>query len=312
MRLRHPRLIGALLASVGVLAGTALYVHMQARRAERENPPMGRFLEIDGVRLHYVERGKGQPLVLLHGNGAMVEDWAVSGVLERAAENYRVIAFDRPGFGHSERPRNRLWTPDAQARLLWEAMRRLGIERPIVVGHSWGTMVALAMALDHQSAIERVVLLSGFYFPQPRADVLMSVPAVPVVGDVMRYTVSPLSGKLLEGKMMKMIFAPNPVPPRFAARFPMELALRPSQIRAAAADTALMIPGAAALSARYRPLSVPVAIIAGTGDQIVNTRKHSVRLHEALPGSTLHLVQGAGHMVHYVAQDRILDAIAGR
>ncbi len=115
----------ALVATAAALAATALWVNHRARRAEREHPPLGRFLEVDGVRLHYAERGQGQPVVLLHGNGSMIEDLAISGLIDLLAERYRVIAFDRPGYGYSSRPRDRIWTPDAQADLLLEACRQL-------------------------------------------------------------------------------------------------------------------------------------------------------------------------------------------
>ena len=95
--------------AAGVLAaaaGAALLNHWLARKAERRNPPRGRFIKVQGVRLHYVERGTGPALVLLHGNGSMIEDFQSSGLIELAARKYRVIAFDRPGFGHSDRPRH--------------------------------------------------------------------------------------------------------------------------------------------------------------------------------------------------------------
>ena len=85
-----------------------------AKKAERDNPAAGRFLDVNGVRLHYVERGLGDPLVLLHGNGSMIEDFQSSGLIDLAAKQFKVIVFDRPGFGHSDRPRNVIWTPDAQ------------------------------------------------------------------------------------------------------------------------------------------------------------------------------------------------------
>jgi pimeloyl-ACP methyl ester carboxylesterase len=90
---------------VAVLAVSAAVNYRLAKKAERDNPPTGKFLEINGVRLHYVERGAGDALVMLHGNGSMIEDFASSGLIDLAAKNYRVITFDRPGFGHSERPR---------------------------------------------------------------------------------------------------------------------------------------------------------------------------------------------------------------
>jgi pimeloyl-ACP methyl ester carboxylesterase len=99
-------------------------------------------LEVNGLRLHYVERGSGAPLVLLHGNGSMIQDFESSGLIDLAAKNYRVIVFDRPGFGHSDRPRNVVWTPAAQAELVNSALDRLGVSHAIVLGHSWGASVA--------------------------------------------------------------------------------------------------------------------------------------------------------------------------
>ena len=102
-------------AVAAVLTVAAVVNRSLARKAERDNPPLGQFIEVNGVRLHYLERGSGEPLVLLHGNGSMIEDFESSGLIKRASKNYRVIAFDRPGFGHSERPRNVVWTPERQA-----------------------------------------------------------------------------------------------------------------------------------------------------------------------------------------------------
>jgi pimeloyl-ACP methyl ester carboxylesterase len=165
---------GGLLALAGMaLAGSALLSHYKAKQAERRHPPRGRFVTAGGVRLHYIEAGRGPSVVLLHGNGAMAEDFLISGVFERAAQKYRVIALDRPGFGYSERPRGRKWSASAQAAILPQALRLLGIDRAIVVGHSWGTLVALALALDHPRLVSGLVLASGYYFPTPRADVAL-------------------------------------------------------------------------------------------------------------------------------------------
>src|SRR4051794_11264702 len=133
---------GGLLGVAGIaLAGAAFIAHRHARQAELAYPAKGRFVTAGGARLHYIEQGKGRPVVFLHGNGAMVEDLLISGVIGRAAQKYRAIAIDRPGFGHSDRPRGRSWTAAAQASILPEAFRLLDAERPIVVAHSWGTLV---------------------------------------------------------------------------------------------------------------------------------------------------------------------------
>jgi pimeloyl-ACP methyl ester carboxylesterase len=299
------------LAATGVaLAAAALWVNHRARQAEREHPPLGRFLEVDGVRLHYAERGQGQPVVLLHGNGSMIEDLAISGVVDRLAERYRVIAFDRPGYGHSSRPRDRIWTPDAQAEVLLEACRRLGVQRPIVVGHSWGTLVTMAMALHHQDELAGIVLLSGYYFPTARVDVpLFAAPALPVIGDVMRHTISPLIGRAMWPRLKRRIFAPAPVAPQFEAGFPTWMALRPSQLRAAASETALMIPAAAAMRHHYGELRLPVVIAAGADDQYVDTWQQSAELHRLVPASELLTFPRVGHMVYHTAPRETLEAI---
>jgi pimeloyl-ACP methyl ester carboxylesterase len=301
---RHPFALAAL-----ALAGSALLVQRRTRQAERANPPQGKFIDVEGVRLHYLEHGAGEPLLLLHGNGTMIREMEISGLIDLAADRYRVITFDRPGYGHSARPRGRLWTPRAQARLLHEALRRLGVERPIVVGHSWGTQVALAYALEFPSQVQSLVLLSGYYFPTLRFDVpLLSPPAIPLVGDVLRYTISPWIGRLIWPLMLKRIFGPAPVPPRFAA-FPVWMVLRPSQLRAAAAEAALMIPDAMALRKRYRDLDLPVMIMAGEEDRHVDAGQQSVRLHQELPRSELRLVPGVGHMIHHSVPRQVMEAI---
>ena len=301
---------GAGAAAAGAALGAAaVYNRRQAKRAEERNPPAGRFIEVDGVRLHYLERGEGTPIVLLHGNGAMIEDWVASGMMHRLSQSHRVIAFDRPGFGHSERPRSTVWTAEAQAALVAGALKELGVNQPLVVGHSWGALVTLALALDNPGLASGIVLLGGYYYPSVRGDVLLaSQPAIPGIGDAMRYTISPLLGRALSPAVAKKVFSPAPVPDKFEG-FPMDMALRPSQIRAEAAEAALMIPAAAMLSRRFEELDLPVTIVAGAGDRMVDPVDQAERLHDALPGSRLVLIEGSGHMVHYTATEVVAAAI---
>ena len=297
-------------AAGAALGGVALLNRSRATRSERANPPLGSFITVDGVKLHYLEKGNGTPLVLLHGNGSMIQDWIVSGLFDRLSETHRVIAFDRPGFGYSERPRTRLWTPSAQAALIAEALDELAVEQALVVGHSFGTLVAVELALRHPAKVSGLALLGGYFYPSVRADaVLASPPAVPVLGDVMRYTISPLLGAALAPAVNKKIFSPAPVPDNWIDNFPIEMTLRPSQIRSEAAESALMVPAAAALGNRLEGLTLPVTIVAGTGDKLVDIEDQSRRLSEALPQSRYVPVAGAGHMVHHTAPDAVIEAI---
>jgi hypothetical protein len=112
----HPVAAGAAIV-IGVLAISALINRLAAKRAERDNPPLGKFLEVRGLRLHYVEYGTGEPLVLLHGNAGMIEDFASSGLIGLACT---------------------IWTHESQAHLIHDALSQMGIQRATVLGHSWG------------------------------------------------------------------------------------------------------------------------------------------------------------------------------
>lgn len=304
------RQLGGLAAVGAALAGTALFNSVQAKRAENKNPPLGEFVTVDGVRLHYVERGVGTPIVLVHGNATMMQDWILSGLLDALAQSHRVIAFDRPGFGHSERPRSRVWTPELQAEVLAKALATLGVSRATVVGHSLGTQVALALALNHGEAVGRLVLLGGYYFPSVRADaVLAASTALPVIGDILSHTVSPLFGAATIPAVNAKLFAPAAVPSIWKDEFPFDLMLRPSQIHAESADGAMMVPAAARLSKRYGELALPITIVAGAGDLIVDPVKQSERLHQALAHSQFRMVPDAGHMVHHTALATVVEAV---
>lgn len=296
-------------AGTGAVLAAAIFNSVATRRAEAANPPVGQFVEVDGVRLHYVDRGDGPPVVLLHGNSVILQDFAASGVLGLAAATHRVIAFDRPGFGYSERPRTTAWTPAAQADLLARALAQLGVGPAVIVGHSWGTLVALAMALNAPEAVSGLVLLSGYYYATARPDVLpMSVPGLPILGDIFAYTTAPLTGLLTGPIGVKASFSPAPVPDAVTA-LPVALSLRPSQIRATAADTAMMVPGAMSLSARYGELGVPVVILAGAGDRIVHVHRHAERLVADVKGAELRIVPDQGHMLHYAVPEQVIAAV---
>ena len=298
-----------LLGSTAALGAAALYTIKKTRDAERKHPPIGRFLSVDGVRLHYIERGQGQALVLIHGNGTLIQDFTINDLVDRLSQNYRVIVIERPGYGYSSRPR-RIWTPRTHATLYQEALRQLGVEQGIVLGHSWGTMVAVSLALQAPTLVRSLVLLSGYYFPTARLDVaLFSPPAIPVLGDAMRYTVSPVVARLILPRLIAKMFAPAPVPVHFNQLFPKELMLRPVQLRASAEDAALMTPAAMELQKHYRELRMPVVILTGADDQVVDVNRQSRRLHEEISQSAFVSLPGIGHMVHHLAPDEVIGAV---
>ena len=290
------------------LVASAILNRTLAKKAERRNPPTGRFVTIDGVRLHYVERGTGHQLVLLHGNGSMIQDFESSGLIDLAAMKYRVIAFDRPGFGHSDRPRRMVWTPEAQAALLNAALTKMGVSQPLVFGHSWGTLVAVALALNYPRNVRASILASGYYYPTVRADVLvLSPPALPFVGDILSHTISPILGRLL----WPICFA------RFSARTLSQRNLQAFRKRWRCVHLRsgpprpkqrLMIPAAYSFREAYRYLKMPVVIVAGREDQ-VSEAQQSAELHRDIAHSTFRCISDKGHMVHQTATAEVMSAI---
>jgi len=309
-RLNSPAWLGpTLLGSAATLAASALYTAAKTRDAEHETPPIGEFITVDGARLHYVERGRGPALVLIHGNGMMIQDFLVSGIVDDLAKRYRVIIIDRPGYGYSDRPRG-LWTPRAHATLFQKALQQLGVTQAVVLGHSWGALVAVALALQAPQLVRSLVLASGYYYPTLRADVLLTSPvAIPGIGDLMRHTVSPVLGRILQPALIKAMFAPAAVTERFDREFPKAMMLRPIQLRASAEDAALMTPVTVELEKHYRDLKLPVVIIVGGDDQIADVDRQSKRLHSELPDSDLIIVPGMGHMIQHLAPREVVAAI---
>jgi pimeloyl-ACP methyl ester carboxylesterase len=230
-------------------------------------------------------------------------------LIDLAAKNYRVIVFDRPGFGHSARPRNVVWTPAAQAELINSALNQLGVSEALVLGHSWGASVAAALALKYPTLVQGLVLASGYYYPTLRPDVVaLSAPAAPFVGDVLRYTLAPIVSRLMWPLLMAEIFGPQSPPKKFGG-FPKGMALRPSQIRASAAEAALMIPDAFSFRNEYANLKMPVVIVAGEQDRLIDINSQSARLHREIPQSSFHRIPGNGHMIHQTATDVVMSAV---
>ena len=169
--------------------------------------------------------------------------------------------------------------------------------------------MALALALNHPDHVAGLVLASGYYFPKVRADIaLLSPPAIPLVGDLLCYTVAPLMGEAMAPRMIAKMFSPQSVPARFEREFPVGLMVRPSQIRASSKDATHMIPDALGMSGRYGELDGPIAVLSGDADEVVDFREQALRFHAAVPGSVLDVFPGAGHMIHHVDPARVLRA----
>ena len=124
-------------------------------------PADANFVQIDGVRVRYVDEGEGPPVVLIHGFASAIENW--TRVIPKLKGSHRVIALDLKGFGWTDRPEGD-YSPQAEARLVLGLMDKLGVERAAVVAHSWGASVALAMALQAPDRVSRLALYDAWIY----------------------------------------------------------------------------------------------------------------------------------------------------
>src|SRR5262245_41289210 len=135
---------------VAVLAVCFAVTLVAVRGIERAYPPAGRFVEVEGGRLHVLELGPADapPVVLLHGASGNLGDLRMA-IGDRLAQRYRVILIDRPGHGWSDRPDGAAdATAMRQAALVHQALEKIGVRKAIIVGHSWSGSLATAYALS--------------------------------------------------------------------------------------------------------------------------------------------------------------------
>jgi pimeloyl-ACP methyl ester carboxylesterase len=259
------------------------------------------------VRVHYVRAGEGRPVVYVHGAKGSVYDFTLS-VGSRLAQRYAAVAMDRPGSGFSGRPAEGENSPQAQAAVLRAAAAELGLERPILLGHSFGAAVALAWALAAPQDVAAVVTLGGYVLPiggHPAWAValLRSPTALRAVGALGRSRV----GRPLVESAMKRAFSPGTPPREYMAVAP-RLALATANLISDGEDRKAAEVGLTALRPLYPGLLVPLVIVVGVEDRMVPPTL-SERLHALVPASELVRVPGAGHMPQFTAPDAVIAAV---
>lgn len=298
-----------IIAALAALAGVTL---IGTLAIERANPPTGRFVDVDGGRLHVVELGAADapPVLLLHGASGNLNDLRLA-LGEKLAQRYRVILVDRPGHGWSDRPGGAADAlPSAQAKLIHQALVNLGIKRPIVLGHSWSGALATAYALAYPDGVSGLVLLAPVTHPWPGGiGWINDVVALPVIGQLIARTLILPSGYFMLNTGVAGVFRPDTPPPDYVARTGVAMLLRPREFIANAQDLARLKEFVRAQAPRYGEIKVPVEIIAGDKDPVVYTDVHSRAIVNQLPQATLTILPGVGHMVQYVAADRVVQAI---
>jgi pimeloyl-ACP methyl ester carboxylesterase len=292
-----------------VAAALALFTRRTARRIEAYLPPAGRFIDVPGARLHVREQGSGQPLLLVHGLAGQMAHFSY-GVLDRLAEDYRVVIVDRPGSGYSTRDAATGAHLSAQAGALSALINTLQLERPLVVGHSLGGAVALTLALEHPNNVGALALVA------PLTHTPEGVPAVfrgltirsRFVRKLVAWTLATPAAIATSSKTLAQVFGPEPVPADFATKGGGLHSLRPGQFLSASGDLQALPESMPALEARYGELKIPVSVLFGRGDRILDWKANGQALVEKVRGATLKLV-GGGHMLPITQPELTADFI---
>ena len=308
--------VGLTLVAVLLLGGW-IYTWWQTGVISRRFPPQGAFVEIGGAaRLHYTARDPlGAPratVVLLHGASGNQADLMVPLGDALAARGFRVLAFDRPGHGWSDRPDGEEGdaSPARQAALIGEGLHRLGVADAIVVGHSWSGALAAVFALDHRDVTGGVVLLSPVVYPWPTGIEWYYAPAASRwLGPAFTHIVTLPVGQLLLPAGVASVFSPGPVPPRFAERTGVALVLRPDEFENNASDVFHLHAFVTELAPRLPGIAIPTAIVAGDSDTIAPAYFHGEHLAREVPGATIALLKGRGHSPQWSDPDVVVAAV---
>lgn len=295
-------LIGPLVVPIPPLEGTS--------PPQELADPDSRFIEVNGISVHYKETGSGETtFLLLHGFGASTFTWRE--VMEPLGVFGRVIAFDRPAFGLTERPLREAWgetnpyTPEAQVALAVALLDALGVEKAVWIGNSAGGTVALNAALQHPERVESLILVDAAVYLGGGAPEWVR----PILNTPQLRRVGPLIARRLESQGEAFIrlawHDPAGVTPEVIAGYRLPLQAENWDRAIWELTLASEDPG---LDSRLAELSMPVLVLTGDDDRIVPTEQ-SIRLAGEIPGAELVVIPESGHLPHEETPGAFLEAV---
>ena len=290
------------LAAAAATSAVAAKLFLRPRDVDWENEQgsvfhadRSRFVEVDGVRVHYQEAGQPNApvMLLIHGFASSNLVWSKV-LLELAAAGFRVIAPDLLGYGYSDKPKELDYTITRQAQMISGLMQQLGIESAIVVGSSYGGAVAATVALDRPELIEKLILVGAVTNNRPTRYLLMRLFGSPIIGDIL----SPLlvGSRALLRRRMKRVYDRHSWPldeKRVDAR---HIPLRTRGAHRAIIRTVRRW-DAERVSRDAHLMTRPTMIVWGENDREVSI-EDGRRIHGQIPNSRFVVFQECGHLPH--------------
>jgi pimeloyl-ACP methyl ester carboxylesterase len=298
-------MIPLLLAGAGGLGllggGLAAFSGATARKIEKAVPRDGALIEVNGETIHYTDQGSGPAIVMIHGLGGQLRNFARA-MVDDLARDYRVIRVDRPGSGYSPRAAGTSARLRVQAETIAEFIRILKLDRPLIVGHSLGGALALSLALNHPDVVGGLALVA----PLAQVQDIKDVPEVfkglvirsPALRRAIAWTIATPIGMRKAEESLREVFAPEPVPADFGTEGGGLLAIRPNNFYASSSDLCDLEGELEGMVERYPTLSIPVSILYAGADNLLNAKLHGERTAGEIPGAVIELVEG-GHMLPF-------------
>ena len=286
---------------LGVIAFALLapiaFTFFIARRVTKGFPPEGKFIDVGADRVHYTDRGQGPAIVFVHGLCGNLRNFAYLD-MDRLARSHRVIVIDRPGAGRSVRGAESPANIYAQARMVAQCIEKLGLDKPVLVGHSLGGAISLAVGLNHPHVVRRLALIAPLTHAEsapPGAFGGLVLPS-PLVRRLVSWTLAIPLSIINSRKAIAAVFAPETMPRDFPFKGGGLLGLRPHVFYAASSDLVSAPEDLPDMERRYASMTVPVDVLYGRGDRILNVKRQGEALKQKLDRVNLRIIDG-GHML---------------
>lgn len=295
---------------VAAFTGLGHLSRRKAQEAEASHPPIGQFVEVDGIRVHYTREGQGPAVILIHGAGGNLRDFTFS-LSGKMAMSNEVIAFDRPGHGYTDIIHPKGETPAEQAQLLLKAARKIGIERAVVCGYSLGGAVALAFALEAPEFVQGLLLISSVTHPWPGGvGMLYGSAAHILTAPFVVPSIAAFAPNSIVEQTLTSVFRPNKPPEGYLDYIGAGLSLRAHSVRANARQVARLKACMTEMVPRYPALEMPIEILHGLDDKAVYASIHAENLNRAVEQARYTPLPRIGHSPHHHSHAEILAALA--
>ena len=294
-----------ILSSVGINA----LAKVREARIEARYPPLGQIVEVNGKRVQAYVTGSGPDLVMIHGSSGNMRDLILA-LEDTLAPHFRVIIFDRPGLGYSDRLSAKGDTFIDQAMILRDAAKKLGADKPIILGHSLGGIVSMAWATHAPDDLSALALISPVVMPfDTPTSTYYKINKHPIIGPFVNHFIGAFhyEGAIQNG--LDEVFAPDPPPAGYREEMGVELVLRPKTIQSNARQRNQIHAQIRALEAEYDNVRVPIEILHGDLDTTVSLKIHAEGLKNRIDDVNVTIWQDQGHMPHHFKQADILDAV---